>query len=162
MIEIRKDYVLDRWSYIADDRGKRPEQFKKVKESKSDSICYFCPGNESLTPPEIGRLKKGKNDWKIRWFLNKFPIVNEDSNQEIKNTGHFFESRGGFGFHEIIVETPDHRKQLADLSIAELKSILKTYSLRIAKLSEEKRIRYVQIFKNSGSEAGASLVHSHS
>ena len=28
-IEIRKDYIFDRWSYITSDRGKRLEQFKK-------------------------------------------------------------------------------------------------------------------------------------
>ena len=64
MIELRKDYILNRWSYIAADRGKRVKQFKKSTAVDNSSKCFFCPGNENLTPPEIGRIEDSKN-WKV-------------------------------------------------------------------------------------------------
>jgi len=160
MIELRKDYVLDRWSYIAADRGKRPLQFEKNENGKSSAVCYFCPGNENMTPPEIGRVGNGKK-WEIRWFPNKFPAVDKSSSSEIKTFNGYYTSGGAFGYHEIIVETPDHSKQLADLSKEEIKKVLEVYSLRIKELGMKDRIKYVQVFKNSGAEAGTSLIHSH-
>jgi len=75
MIKLRKDYILNRWSYVASERGKRPQQFKKDKAKKDkEGVCYFCPGSENLTPPEIGRTGT-KDKWQVRWFLNKFPAV---------------------------------------------------------------------------------------
>jgi UDPglucose--hexose-1-phosphate uridylyltransferase len=160
MIELRKDYILDRWSYIAADRGKRPKQFKKSEKNSNERVCYFCPGSEHLTPPEIGRVEY-KNGWKIRWFLNKFPAVSEDSKSGITMSNSYYSGGGAFGYHEIIVETPDHNKQLADLSVNEIKKVLEVYSLRIRELSKKEGIKYVQVFKNSGAEAGTSLIHTH-
>ena len=162
MIKLRKDYILNRWSYIASERAKRPQQFKKDKtKSSKESVCYFCPGSENLTPPEIGRVGN-KDKWQVRWFLNKFPAVDESLKKEIETESKFYTSGEAFGFHEIIVETPDHEKQLADLSAEEIAEVLKVYSLRMKELSAKDGIKYVQIFKNSGAKAGTSLVHSHS
>ena len=168
MIQLRKDYILNRWSYVASDRGKRPKQFKKnkIKNQKKgkEEICYFCPGSENLTPPEIGRIndKNKKNKWQVRWFLNKFPAVDESLKKEIETKNKFYTSGEAFGFHEIIAETPDHEKQLADLSAEEIAKVLEVYALRMKELSAKDGIKYVQIFKNSGAKAGTSLVHSHS
>lgn len=161
MIELRKDYILDRWSYIAADRGKRFQQFEKNANSDDkNNACFFCPGNENLTPPETGRTGN-KDRWKLRWFPNKFPVVNEKSNGEITTSNKFYTLGGAFGCHEVIVETPNHNKQLADLKTEDISELLKIYSLRIKELSKKKNIKYVQIFKNSGPEAGTSLAHTH-
>lgn len=161
MIELRKDYILDRWSYIAAERGKRLQQLEKnTKDDNKSNACFFCPGNESLTPPEIGRIGD-KENWKVRWFPNKFPAVEEKSSDKITTFDEFYTSGGAFGYHEIIAETPDHKRQLADLSEQEIKRVLEVYSLRVKKLSAKDKIKYAQIFKNSGPEAGTSLAHTH-
>lgn len=160
MIELRKDYILDRWSYIALGRGKRPQETEAVNASAANGVCYFCPGSENLTPPEIGRIADGE-DWKVRWFANKFPAVDSALKPEI-DVQDFHTKGEAFGFHEVVAETPDHQKQLADLSKEEMKDVLKTYAARMADISQKDGIKYVQIFKNSGAEAGCSLAHSHS
>jgi len=69
-MELRKDYILDRWVIIATGRGKRPHEFKTeddiYADDKGPEKCFFCPGNESMTPPEIGRVKDDKGGWKLR------------------------------------------------------------------------------------------------
>jgi len=158
-MELRKDYILDRWVFLASDRRKRPREFKYEEKKEEEKICYFCPGNEHLTPPEIGRI--GKKKWKIRWFPNKFPAVERQGNFSIKTDNNYFTFSDAYGIHEVIAETPDHKKQMWDLSKEEIKEVLVVYKQRIMELGRLGHIKYVLIFKNHGKEAGTSLVHSH-
>ncbi|MCK4968002.1 MAG: galactose-1-phosphate uridylyltransferase, partial [Candidatus Aenigmarchaeota archaeon] len=67
-----------------------------------------------------------------------------------------------YGIQEVIVETPTHQKEFAKLSIKQIAGILKIYGIRTKKISKNKKIQYILIFKNSGGLAGASLAHAHS
>jgi|TARA_Y100000310_G_scaffold50496_1_gene46509 UDPglucose--hexose-1-phosphate uridylyltransferase len=156
---LRKDYILDRWVYYATERKKRPREFKE-DHTVNTKTCFFCPENEHLTPPEIGRVKE-KNTWRIRWFPNKFPVVELKENVRIKTKNKFIKEGKTYGMHEIIAETRDHKKQLSDLSIEHIKEIFDVYVSRIKALSKLKDIKYVTVFRNQGSSAGTSLIHSH-
>jgi len=160
-MEARKDYILDRWVYFAPERAKRRKEFEthhKVKLPRKDSKCFFCQGNESLTPPEIGRLEEN-GKWKIRWFPNKFPAVENKIFPKVSKP--FITKEPAYGFHEVIAECPEHDKQLWDLDEKHIKQLLEVYKERIAELSRQKGIKYVSVFKNYGPKAGTSLVHSH-
>ncbi|MBT4825050.1 galactose-1-phosphate uridylyltransferase [Candidatus Woesearchaeota archaeon] len=164
MTELRKDYLLERYVIIAAGRGKRPHQFTDEKKETSAKKCFFCPGSEDQTPKEIYRVGSA-NDWKIRVFPNKFAAVNENRDKndaEIKTHNEFFTFAEGVGNHEVVVETPDHEKQLVDLDVDEMVDVFKTYILRIKELEQKKDVKYVLVFKNHGKDAGTSLVHSHS
>ena len=156
---IRKDYILDRWVYYAVERKKRPREFKTTSMKDESKVCFFCPSNEYLTPPEIGRVEH-KHSWKIRWFLNKFPAVEKKGNLKIKSK-RFFSQGASYGVHEIIVETQHHKSQLADLHVQQIRDLLNVYKVRIRELSKLNGIKYVEVFKNHGKDAGTSLVHSH-
>ena len=157
---LRKDYILDRWVYYTSSRGKRPREFKTVVVREEAKTCLFCPGNEKLTPPEIGRLEY-KGSWRMRWFPNKFPAVGTRHKHSIKSKG-FIAEGYAFGLHEIIAETNHHKSQLADLPVSQIRELLEVYKVRVKELSRIKNVNYVQVFKNHGKEAGTSLVHSHS
>ena len=157
---LRKDYILDRWIYYSPSRQKRPNEFKNVHVQVDSKSCLFCPSNESLTPLEIGRLEY-KGSWKMRWFLNKFPVVNTKEKPKLKNKK-FFAEGTPYGVHEVVVETNHHKSQLADVPASHIRELLDVYKLRIKSLSRISGINYVQVFKNHGKEAGTSLVHSHS
>ena len=157
---IRKDYTLDRWVYYAASRKDRPHEFKKTAVADKSKICFFCPLNEHLTPPEIGRVEY-KGGWKMRWFLNKFPAVELKVNPKFKARKFFSEGRN-YGIHEIIVETSHHKSQLWDLPVSDYASLLEIYKARMKILISQKGVKYVEIFKNHGKDAGTSLIHSHS
>jgi len=53
MPELRKDPVVGRWVIMATERGKRPSDFKMVREQRKGPPCAFCPGMEHMTPPEV-------------------------------------------------------------------------------------------------------------
>ncbi|MDP7116001.1 MAG: DUF4931 domain-containing protein [Candidatus Woesearchaeota archaeon] len=163
MNEIRKDYALDRWVIIAEKRKARPHQFSQAA-APSGATDFFAPGNEELTPKEIGRVQF-KGSWLMRWFSNKFPAMTLEKavkkSKAFKMKKGFFTSTPAYGHHEVIVETPT-KNQLWDLSEYEISELLQVYALRIDQLMKEKDVAYVSLFKNHGSKAGTSLLHSHS
>ncbi|MBN2457530.1 DUF4931 domain-containing protein [Candidatus Woesearchaeota archaeon] len=166
MPELRKDYILDRYVIIAKERAKRPEQFidtdKDCEEPKSiEKGCFFCPGNEHMTPPELFRTGTAVR-WKIRVFDNKFSAVGKEGNPLLRTDNNFFTFADAVGRHEVIVETAEHNRQLWDLSENEITSLLQVYSMRVSDMQKDSRIKYVAVFKNHKKKAGTSIVHSHS
>jgi len=161
MGELRKDYILDRWVIISSGRSKRPHELQKAVTSVQEGTCYFCPGNENQTPSEIGRVVKN-GGWQLRWFENKFPALKPEGTFFPKNDNRFYTFAGAFGYHEVLVETPRHDKQLAQLNPAEIEEVLYVYARRIVELELKPNIKYVNVFKNHGYLGGTSIVHSHS
>ncbi len=168
MPELRKDPVLGRWVIISTERAKRPKDFKSVPEKKviSPEMCPFCPGNESATPPEISAYRDGNSKpnipgWTLRIIPNKFPALLIEGDINRRGEG-VYDRMNGIGAHEVIIETSDHSVDLADLEIDLFRNVIYAYQERILDLKKDKRLRYVMIFKNFGSAAGASLEHSHS
>jgi UDPglucose--hexose-1-phosphate uridylyltransferase len=176
--ELRKDYLLDRWVVIATERSRRPTDFAKQKtEPVKATDCPLCPGNEYMTPPAVlayfdqnQELKKGEEqrdfrykDWKIRVIPNLYPAFNPpdkpmDRGQivERNNFGH------AIGHHEVLIESPNHYEQPSDASVQQLINVIEACKDRLNALSQKTYVKYVQIFRNHGLEAGASLSHPHS
>jgi len=128
--------------------------------------CPFCYGNEYMTPPEIQAFRNPKTEkntagWQVRVVPNKFPALQIEGNLDRRGLG-IFDMSNGIGAHEIIIETPYHEKDLSDLEPGEIGNVLKMYCLRSLDLQKDKRFKYLMIFKNYGSGAGATLDHNHS
>jgi len=147
--EVRKDMV-GRKVVITAVRGSRPHDAptqQRAQKTTAPEKCFFCPGNEHLTPPEIGRIEKdGK--WEVRCFPNKFPAFSA-------------ESRKAYGRHEVIVETPEHQKSLSELSEENIYDYLLMVKRRMEDARKDPKLAYTIVFKNEGAAAGASLEHSH-
>jgi UDPglucose--hexose-1-phosphate uridylyltransferase len=62
----------------------------------------------------------------------------------------------------VIIETPDHQGSLATLPVVAIERILWAFRERVLDLKQDRRFRYILIFKNHGAAAGASLEHPHS
>lgn len=160
-MELRKDYILDRWVYVGSKRTKRKHEFKEEKQKDSGAkSCFFCPGNENLTPKEKGRIEEN-GKWIIRWIDNKFPAIEQKGEYITKTENTFFTYSDAYGIQEVIVETNDHKKQLWDLDPEHIKKVLEVYNQRILELEKIEGIKYVDIFKNHGPGAATSLFHSH-
>jgi UDPglucose--hexose-1-phosphate uridylyltransferase len=68
----------------------------------------------------------------------------------------------GVGAHEVIIETPEHKHDLVDMTDQAVRDVLWSYRERMADLERDIRFKHIIIFKNYGEAAGASLEHSHS
>ncbi len=159
-MELRKDYILDRWVIVSQERANRPFDFKDDAINRKKE-CIFCEGNEDKTPPSIYELNEGKS-WKVRVIPNKFSATDPNGNAEVQTHNRFYTFAGDHGRHEVIVETPKHGKDFGDLDVEQIVDVIKTYNLRINELSKDEKIKYVCLFKNQGKNAGASIDHPHS
>ncbi|MCU1347001.1 MAG: galactose-1-phosphate uridylyltransferase [Acidobacteria bacterium] len=120
---------------VAPERSARPHAFGP---DEAEPVCPFCPGHESLTPPEIVRIERD-GAWIVRVFANKYPAAD---------------------VHEVIVESPRHDAtfdQLADAS-----AVVRVWVERYRALAAAPLAKYVSLFKNHGPAAGASIQHLHS
>jgi len=165
--ELRKDPITGRWVIISTERGKRPSDFvRESVEIKGKGICPFCPGNEGKTPPEIlayGRNGTGRDTpgWTVRVVPNKFPALGIEGGLDREGEG-LFDRMNGVGAHEVIIETPDHNLTMATMPDRAVEEVLWAYRDRVVDLKNDRRFRYVLLFKNHGEPAGASLEHTHS
>ena len=165
MSELRKDPVLGRWNIIETQGPMGPDGFEVESHAMGGSKCPFCYGNEAMTPPEIYVIRPpdtqpNSSNWQLRVVANKFPALKIEGSLDRRGLG-IFDMCNGVGAHEVIVETPDHQRQMADLSIEELTQAIKAFKVRSLDLRGDKRLRYTLIFKNFGLSAGASLEHTH-
>ena len=159
MPEIRKDPVFGRWVIMASERGLRPNEFLAAGE-KAGYACPFCPGNEHLTPPTLYSLPGGSG-WRMRVVGNKYPALVPEGSAENRREG-LYDRMDALGFHEVVIESPDHNRPLEEMPEEAVADVLKTFALRVREIKKEPRIKHVLIFKNHGRNAGASLLHPHS
>ena len=169
MPELRKDPITGRWVIISTDRAKRPSDFSREPVVLKGGFCPFCYGHEDKTPPEILAHRPGDGPgarrdtpgWSLRVFPNRYPALMIEGDLDRAGEG-VYDRMNGVGAHEVIVETPDHKSTLATLPEKAIEDVLWAYRDRMLDLKNDKRFRYVLIFKNHGEAAGASLEHTHS
>jgi UDPglucose--hexose-1-phosphate uridylyltransferase len=183
MAELRRDPIVGRMVIIAPERAARPHEFVDRPHTERAADCPFCEGNERETPIELAALRdRGTTPngpgWQVRVVSNKYPAVEPFPVGELFIEGlwnyraspyaslpgseTFTPSRPARGVHEVIIEAPRHLLATGSLSIDELADVLKVYRDRLLVHRADDRLRFVQIFKNVGEAAGASIEHLHS
>lgn len=165
MPELRHDPIQKRWVIIATERGRRPSDFMKIEEPSTGGFCPFDEGNEDKTPPEVMAFRKpgtlpNTPGWEVRVVSNKFPALRIEGELNRAGDG-IYDKMNGIGAHEVVIESPHHDLTLADQPIEHFQKILLACQMRLVDLMKDLRFRYVLIFKNHGTTAGASLAHPH-
>ncbi|MFQ5852172.1 MAG: galactose-1-phosphate uridylyltransferase [Candidatus Binatia bacterium] len=167
MPKLRQDPTTKEWVIFATERAKRPDDFIRrtsdfTKETQV-STCPFCPGNEASTPPAVLTLPGEKSqEWSVRVVPNKFAALVPGRTSGQMRVSNIFQEMEGVGFHEVIIETPEHDKTLALMQEERVLDVLKAYKQRYESLRQESRVKLILIFKNHGETAGTSLEHPHS
>jgi UDPglucose--hexose-1-phosphate uridylyltransferase len=166
MPELRQNFFTKEWVIIATERAKRPEELATHRPVQLVPAfvesCPFCPGNERKTPPEVLRFPVNLAEpWAVRVIPNKFAALSSEV-QPTRSLQHLRRRINGFGFHEVIIDGPDHSGYMALLPDAHVASILRVYKERYNTLSMDPRVNHITIFKNHGADAGASMAHPHS
>ncbi len=153
---------------ISTERQKRPSDFRVVEYGAQIGLedCPFCAGREELTPREVLAYRQNGGapnspGWDLRVVPNKFPALKVEGGLEREAEG-IFDRMNGVGAHEVIIETPQHDKTFAVMTEPEIERVLWAYRERMLDLKQDRRFRYILIFKNHGAAAGATLEHAHS
>lgn len=166
MSELRQDPATREWVIIADQRARRPHEYRQPERLRDEAAgsgedCPFCPGNESKTPEALLTLP-GEGPWRVRVVSNLYPALTPDGDTARRTVDEHYIAMDGVGAHEVVIETPDHDRQLPLRSDEEVFELLSVYQQRYLALREDRRIKLIIIFKNYGLRAGTSLEHPHS
>jgi UDPglucose--hexose-1-phosphate uridylyltransferase len=166
--ELRKDYILDKFVIVT--RTSEEGQYKKPVDEK----CPYCPNNESMTEPALlalvakdGMLQRLSDseeniveDWCVRVFQSSTPAVTTN-NSTISYTDKPLYSESAYGYHQIVVASPEHNQNLPQISVDQWANVLLVIQDRVRWLYTQKNVTYVSIYVNSGKDAGASITHPH-
>ncbi|MCP5047798.1 MAG: galactose-1-phosphate uridylyltransferase [bacterium] len=167
MPELRRDPVTGTWVIVSPERSIRPQFYTAGGDVELlPGDCPFCEGNENMTPPEVYSLRESgshgnKPGWKVRVVPNKYPALRVEGDLNREGEG-FYDKMNGIGAHEVVIETTDHEKGMDELSVDEVADIFLTFKHRILDLKRDVRFKYIQVFKNHGAKAGATIPHPHS
>ena len=173
MNEIRCDPLSGHRVLIAEGRADRPHDYTISHKVGSKGDCPFCAGNENQTPEEVFRasVSGGSNRWDVRIVRNKFPALapitcsdpdlTEAPNPNLSPLDANPSIRGE-GLHEVIIESPEHYTRTTELGVAQLTAVLQATANRWEQIRNLSEFRSVQVFKNVGPAAGATMEHTHS
>ena len=163
--ELRKNPFTGEWTIIAQERGRRPQPLSKRVEATPSSACPFCPGEEHLTPPAVAlwppQSDGASSTWSVRVIPNLFPVLRSSASGEIKEDVTGATIWQGRGYHEVLVESPNHAFSWGKHSLDQVVLVLEVIKSRMESLGGCDGVLSIQVFKNHGAEAGASLPHPH-
>jgi UDPglucose--hexose-1-phosphate uridylyltransferase len=166
--DLRKDYVLDKFVVLPE-----ASQAAAGDNSTEDSNCPYCPGNESMTEPAIlalvvkdGMLQRLSDsedstieEWSVRVIQSKKPVVAIGSATSYSDKPLY--SEPAYGYHQIVVASPDHKRSLSQISVEQWGNVLVVIQDRVRWLYTQKSVSYVSIYVNNGVSAGAQVIHPH-
>lgn len=156
---LRFEELTRQWVLVAPSRRNTPRDTESdTRVVRGATVCPFCPGREALTGLERGR-RDVAGAWVARAVDNLFPMMADV--EPVEPVEGAFRARAARGRHEVIIETPDHDADLADLSDAAFVEVVGLYAGRLRELAETDGARAVVLFKNRGPRAGGSLRHAH-
>jgi len=158
MPELRKDPIVGRWVIIATERARRPGNFVNADENiwDKEAACPFCPGGEAETASAV-YVAQNSSTWKVKVVESGTPILKH--HEHFSRRGHgIYDVSNGLGTHEVVIETPEHTANLADLSAAQIVEVLKTYAVRFNELGKNPNFKYVLAYKNYGWTAGSRRI----
>ncbi|MGL4344704.1 MAG: galactose-1-phosphate uridylyltransferase [Cellulosilyticaceae bacterium] len=127
---------------FAEQRDKRPT----VGKLTHHGACPFCEENKMMLE-HVWLEKSTLDDDVIRIVNNKYPICTEEETF--------------YGVHDVVIDTLFHHKKPFEFSKGHWQVLVESLRERYLTLWKNSRIQMIQIFKNNGCEAGASIAHSH-
>jgi UDPglucose--hexose-1-phosphate uridylyltransferase len=155
MPELRKDPIVGRWVIIATERARRPGNFvdPSVHTTPAED-CPFC--HDKGTEEEVYSLKdpQDPSKSKIRVLKSGTPLFSENGTLHRRGQG-LYDVCDSVGTHEVVIETPEHIANMADLSVEQIKSVFETYALRINHHKDNPTFQYALAYKNYGRAAGS-------
>jgi UDPglucose--hexose-1-phosphate uridylyltransferase len=148
-MELRKDPITRSWVVVG-----HAEEVPVPPEP-----CPLCPGTESASRTIFALPAQGP--WQVRVIPHFDPLYRIEGDVARTAQG-IYDRMRPVGAHEIIIETPDHNRLLAQASDEQIERVMQAFCARILDLKKDLRFKYVTVFKNRGALAGEEWAHPHS
>jgi UDPglucose--hexose-1-phosphate uridylyltransferase len=156
----RYNALTGEWVLVSPHRTQRPwqgqqETIPPEQRPAYDPHCYLCPRNfragGQVNPDYQGTY----------WFTNDFAALLPQSGPPtcVTETDPLFLHQEVSGTCRVLCFSPRHDLTLADLSPAEIHSVIDAWAQQSAELGTT--YRWVQVFENKGAPMGCSNPHPH-
>lgn len=163
--EVRQHPLTGRWTAYAPGRARRPNQAALPDPPANDAPakgCPFCAGHEAMLPPILlETAAPGAPGWSVRVVPNKYPALTPEQEAETFARGPY-RAASAYGRQEVIIETPRHHAPLAVLPADAVEAVVDAYLQRYHAVRQADARLFPLLFRNHGTDAGASLPHPHS
>ena len=113
--------------------------------NEEDLTCPFCLVNKECLEDILDESWQ-EGQLLARIVPNRYPVTSNE---------------GAKGKHDVVIDTQYHRMHPKDFTVPHWEAILKIIQKRWNTLMQDSKIQFIQIFKNYGIHAGASISHSH-
>lgn len=156
----RLNILTGDWVLVSPHRMKRPWQ-GKVEElpaddrSSYDAACYLCPGNKR-SDGIMNDVYKG-----AYVFTNDFSALLPNTPDGNENENNLLVSKSESGICRVICFSADHSLTLPLMNETAILKVVELWRKEFTDLSQNKAIRYIQIFENKGEIMGCSNPHPH-
>jgi UDPglucose--hexose-1-phosphate uridylyltransferase len=156
----RLNILTGDWILVSPHRMKRPWQGKQESvpaddRPSYDPACYLCPGNKrsdgSINPPYQN----------VYVFTNDFSALLPVTPAGGDNESGLLVSKSESGICKVICFSPDHSLTLPLLTEEAIAVLIQLWKQEFSDLSQNKDIKYIQIFENKGEMMGCSNPHPH-
>lgn len=153
MAELRRHPVSGEWVVIC------PERNRLISNNDTTDGCIYCPGNEDQTGHEILRITgngtSSGSDWKVRVVAASPPLYHIEGDFRKQAAG-ICDRMEAIGAHEVVVESPDHDKDLEHFDDTQIYRVFDALRMRAGDLAEDARLRQVLMFRVSTADASAA------
>lgn len=154
----RRNPLTDEWVLCSPQRATRPWQGQRevsnaVGRPRHDPNCYLCARN-------VRASKKKNPDYAGTFvFENDFPALLNEEGASSSLEPVLLESQPVKGTCRVICYSPRHDLSLAQMDIAAIEGVIRTWVEQAGELG--RRYSWVQVFENKGSVMGCSNPHPH-
>lgn len=148
-MELRRDPITESWVVLGERGG----------TAEPPSQCPLEPESVAAQPAIFVWPTEGP--WQVRVSAHPSPIYQIESELGRQAEG-MYDKMGALGAHEVVVETPQHDRNLSQFTDEEIERVLWVWASRVADLKKDARFKYVSVYKNQGSLAGEEWPHAHS
>lgn len=122
-----------------------PKRNKRPFINEGDTMCPFCLANEASLDNIIDESWQADKLF-VRIVSNRYPITCKERTK---------------GIHDVIIDTHKHTLHPKDFTMKHWETLLRVIQERWCALMRNPKISLIQVFKNYGENAGASISHSH-
>jgi UDPglucose--hexose-1-phosphate uridylyltransferase len=154
----RYNALTGEWVFVSPHRNKRPWQGRvepapAASRPQYDPQCYLCAGNVRANGEHNPQYRS------TYVFTNDFPAFLPDMQPQDATQHPLLQAHVQAGTCRVVCFSPRHDLTLAQMPVAEIRTVVDTWAEQVAELGQ--RWRWVQVFENKGEIMGCSNPHPH-
>jgi UDPglucose--hexose-1-phosphate uridylyltransferase len=154
----RFNALTGEWVFVSPHRNQRPWQGRveatpDAGRPQHDPQCYLCPGNVRAN----GERNPSYRSTYV--FTNDYPAFLPETVAQDASRHPLLQAHVQAGTCRVMCFSPRHDLTLAQMPVAEIRTVVETWAEPVTELGQ--RWRWVQVFENKGELMGCSNPHPH-